>query len=95
MKKVLQNFNYDYCCEIVEHKFEDGKLKFKIVSNNGNCYSHLTISILNSNGLHAIANEYDITGYEYVSYAWNEELRLKKSMNNIFEAEEWIKKVFK
>ena len=96
MKKVIQNFNYNCCSEIVEQNIVGGDIiKFKIVASNGNCYSNLKIYILNSNGLQEIANEQDIPGYTYVEYVDYPDRRLEVSKANVFAAEDWIKKVFK
>lgn len=95
MKVIVQNFNYNHCMEVVEQKSGEEKYKFKIEANNGNCYSHLKISILDNSGLHEIFNEMDIPGYKDVNYIESEELRLRKSKDNIFAAEDLIKKVFK
>ena len=96
MKVIVQNFSPGYCMEIVEQNQVGGeKLKLKIVATNGNCYSHLKISILNNSGLQDIFNEMDIPGYIDVSYTESNESRLRKSKDNIFVAEDLIKKVFK
>lgn len=95
MKVIVQNFNYDHCMEIVELKVGSEKLKFKIVATSGNCYSHLNVYILNNNGLQSIFTEHDVPGYIDVSYAESTAARLRKSKDNIFAAEDLIKKVFK
>lgn len=95
MKVIVQNFSPSHCMEVVETKVGDEKLKLKIVSTNGNSYSHLKISILNNSGLQDIFNEMDIPGYIDVSYAESTAARLRKSKDNIFAAEDLIKKVFK
>ena len=95
MKVIVQNFNHSHCMEVVESKVGEEKYKFKIEASNGNCYSHLKISILDNLGLHEIFNEMDIPGYKNVSYVESEESRLRKSKDNIFVAENLIKKVFK
>ena len=96
MKTIVQNFKADYCSEIVEQNVIGGdKIKFKIVAENGNCYSKLTIYILNQNGLQEIANKYDIPGYRHVDYVDYSDRRLEVSKANVFAAEDWIKKVFK
>ena len=95
MKVIVQNFNYDHCMEVVEQKSGEEIYKFKIEASNGNCYSYLKISILNNSGLHQIFNEYDIPGYKSVNYIESQESRLRKSKDNIFAAEDLIKKIFK
>ena len=49
MKVLIQNFKYNHCMEVVEHKSGEETYKFKIEASNGNSYSELTISILNGN----------------------------------------------
>lgn len=96
MRKIIQNFKPDYCSEVVEQNVIGGDIiKFKIVAENGNCYSRLKIYVLNANGLSQIADEHDIPGYEHIDYVCDKEFRLNKSKSNIFAAEDWIKKVFK
>ena len=96
MKVIVQNFNYDHCMEIVEQNQVGGdKIKFKIIAENGNCYSHLKIFILNNNGLQLIFTEEDIPGYVQVNYICNDDTRLNASKLNIFAAEDLIKNVFK
>lgn len=96
MKVIVQNFNYDHCMEVVEQNIVGvDKIKFKIEASNGNCYSHLKISILNNSGLQQIFDEYDIPGYKTVNYIESQESRLRKSKDNIFAAEDLIRKVFK
>ena len=95
MKVIVQNFNYDHCMEVVEQKSGEETYKFKIEASNGNCYSHLKISILNNSGLQQIFDEYDIPGYKTVNYIESQESRLRKSKDNIFAAEDLIRKVFK
>lgn len=93
---MVQNFNYDHCMEVVEQNIVGGDIiKFKIVAENGNSYSHLNIYILNENGLHQIADKHDIPDYSHVDYISCEFNRLEKSKRNIFAAEDWIKKIFK
>lgn len=95
MKVIVQNFSPAHCMEVVETKVGNEKLKLKIVSTNGNSYSHLNIYILNNNGLQSIFTEHDVPGYKNVSYVESDESRLRKSKDNIFAAEDLIKKVFK
>lgn len=95
MKVLVQNFKYNHCMEVVEHKSGDETYKFKIEASNGNSYSTLKISILNSDGLHVIFDESDIPGYKYVNYLQDNTTRLNISKSNISAAEDLIKKVFK
>lgn len=95
MKVLVQNFNYNHCMEVVEHKSGDETYKFKIEASNGNSYSELIISILNGNGLHTIFTKNDIPGYKHVDYVQDKTARLNISKSNISAAEDLIKKVFK
>lgn len=95
MKVIVQNFSPAYCMEIVEQKVDGKKLKFKIVSSNGNCYSKLEVYILNNNGLQLIFEKDDIPGYQHMDYIIGNDRRLDLSKRNIFAAEDLIKKVFK
>lgn len=96
MRTIVQNFNYNHCCEVVEQNIVGGdRIKFKIVAENGNSYSRLNIYILNENGLQQIADKHDIPDYSHVDYISSEFNRLEKSKRNIFAAEDWIKKIFK
>ena len=95
MKVLVQNFNYNHCMEVVEHKSGEEIYKFKIEASNGNSYSELTISILNGNGLHIIFTKNDIPGYKHVNYSQDNTIRLNISKSNISAAEDLIKKVFK
>ena len=95
MKVLVQNFKYNHCMEVVEHKSGDETYKFKIEASTGNSYSTLKISILNSDGLHVIFDESDIPGYKYVNYSQDNTTRLNISKSNISAAEDLIKKVFK
>ena len=95
MKVIVQNFSPKHCMEVVEQKINDEKLKFKIVSSNGNCYSKLEVYILNNNGLQLIFEKEDIPGYQHVDYQIDNDRRLNLSKLNLFAAEDLIKKVFK
>lgn len=70
-------------------------IKFKIVAENDNNYSHLKIYIHTHNGdLALIANEYDIPNYEKVLYYAKDNIRLSGNAKNIKAAEDYIKKVY-
>ena len=85
--------------ESAKHSSESilwGDNKFKIVAENDNCYSHLTIYIYTKNGdLGQVATEYDIPNYEAVHYHADENIRLRGNAKNIIAAEDYIKIVFK
>lgn len=69
--------------------------KYKIVAENGNCYSRLNIYRYTCNGdLGQIACCYDIPKYNPVSYVWSDASRLAGNRKNMEAAEEYIKKVF-
>ena len=95
MKVLVQNFKYNHCMEVVEHKSGEETYKFKIEASNGNSYSELTIYILNGNGLQTIFTKNDIPGYKHVDYSRDNTIRLNSSKSNILAAEDLIKTVFK
>ena len=68
--------------------------KYKIVSENGNSYSHLKVYKYTHNGIDQIACEYDIPDYKRVDYIWSDASRIAGNRKNIEAAEEYIKKVF-
>ena len=67
--------------------------KYKIVAENGNCYSHLKVYKYTHNGIDQIACEYDIPDYKRVDYSWNDDKRMKGNMHNILAAEKYILKI--
>ena len=72
-----------------------GGNRYKIVAENGNAYSHLTIYRYTQNGdLGQIACCYDIPNYKSVDYIWDYSRRFAGNRKNIEAAEEYIKKVF-
>lgn len=91
MKTLYKKENASYCSKVVEHK---GK-KFKIVANNGNCYSKVCVYVFTKNeDLGLIANEFDINDIRVVDYLDNEEQRLRDSQWNILSAIEYIKAIY-
>lgn len=70
-------------------------MKFKVVSSNGNCYSHLEIFVYTRNyDLSKIACECDIPDYAGINYVWDDDKRLRYGRNNITAAKKYIKKVY-
>jgi hypothetical protein len=67
--------------------------KYKIVAENGNCYSHLKVYKYTHNGIDQIACEYDIPNYKSVNYIWNDDNRIKGNKDNILAAEKYILKI--
>ena len=69
--------------------------KFKIVSENGNCYSHLKVYVYTKNGdIACVATEYDIPNYKEVNFIDSAEERIEGNRTNLAAAEEYIKKVW-
>ena len=92
-KVLIQKEAPEYTSETIYNA--DGNMKFKIVSENGNSYSHLRIYIYTHNGdLAIVANEYDIPDYKVVSYFHSDEERLADNRANIIAAKKYIKKVW-
>ena len=82
-------------CHSSETVVINGGLKFKIVAENGNCYSHLRIYAYTNNGeLAIVATEYDIPHYEEVNYIWDDNKRLVGNRVNIIAAEKYIESVW-
>ena len=67
--------------------------KYKIVAENGNCFSHLRIYKYTHNGIDQIACEYDIPNYKSVNYISCDDKRMKGNMDNILAAEKYILKI--
>ena len=70
-----------------------GGNKYKIVAENGNCYSYLKVYKYTHNGIDQIACEYDIPDYKSVNYIWDDDKRMKGNMHNILAAEKYILKI--
>lgn len=91
MKTLYKKESASYCSEVVEHK---GK-KFKIVANNGNCYSKVCVYVFTKNGdLGLIASEFDINDIRIVVYLDDKEKRLRDSQWNILCAKEYIRIIY-
>lgn len=91
MKVLVKNESPRYSSETILHK----GLKFKIVSENGNAYSHLRLYIYTKNGdLAMIAQEDDVNGYKRVQYHYSNEERILGNTNNIKAAEKYIKAAY-
>ena len=67
--------------------------KYKIVAENGNCYSHLKVYKYTHNGIDQIACEYDIPNYKPVHYIWDDDKRISGNLRNILAAEKYILKI--
>ena len=95
MDTLIKNFSPNYCSTVVKHTMDEKDVRFKIVAECGNSYSHLHIFIQTLNrDFVKVAMEDDIPDYNYVDYIWNEYTRIKKLKDNIKAAEDYIKKVF-
>ena len=70
-----------------------GGNKYKIVAENGNCYSHLKVYKYTHNGIDQIACGCDIPDYNSVNYIWDDNKRMKGNMHNILAAEKYILKI--
>ena len=92
IKTLVKNEAPKYSSETVINDKGD---KFKIVSENDNCYSHLRIYIYTKNGDTAmVANEFDIPAYKRVEYYHDDEDRLNGNRANLVAAEKYIEKVW-
>ena len=67
--------------------------KYKIVAENGNCYSHLKVYKYTHNGIDQIACEHDIPNYKSVNYIWDDDKRISGNLRNILAAEKYILKI--
>lgn len=91
IKVLVKNERANYSSETLLWK----ERRYKIVSENGNAYSHLRVYIYTNDGrLNQIACEYDIPCYNAVDYIDNEQTRICGNRRNITAAEEYIKHVF-
>jgi hypothetical protein len=70
-----------------------GGNKYKIVAENGNCYSHLKVYKYTHNGIDQIACEHDIPNYKSVNYIWDDDKRISGNLRNILAAEKYILKI--
>ena len=95
MDTLIKNFSPNYCSTVVKHTMDEKDVRFKIVAECGNSYSHLHIFIQTLNrDFVKVAMEDDIPDYNFVDYILNEYTRIKKLKDNIKAAEDYIKKVF-
>ena len=93
-KVLIKNEAPEYTSETICDV--EGNVKFKIVSENGNAYSHLKVYVYTNNGdIACVATEYDIPNYKEVDYIDSAEERLAGNRANLAAAEEYIKKVWK
>lgn len=67
--------------------------KYKIVAENGNCYSHLKVYKYTHNGIDQIACEYDIRDYNSVNFMWDDDKKKNCNIDNILAAEKYILKI--
>jgi len=89
-KVLVQNCTPSYSSESLA--VSSGN-KYKIVAENGNCFSHLVVYKYTHNGIDRIACEYDIPDYKRVDYMYNEAVRTKGNADNIRAAEKYILKI--
>ena len=89
-KVLVSNYTPSYSSESLA--VSSGN-KYKIVAENGNCYSHLKVYKYTHNGVDQIACEYDIPNYKSVGYIWNDDNRIKGNNDNILAAEKYILKI--
>lgn len=91
IKVLVKNESVTYSSESLVY----GDKKFKIVAENGNCYSYLKVyTYTNDNNLCLVASSGDIPQYKKVDFIDKDEVRLLGNASNIKAAEEYIKKVF-
>ena len=90
MKTLYHNESKSYSSETVEH---NGK-KFKISTENGNCYARTYVELYTDNGLAHIAGAGDIRGIIAVDYLDTDEVRLRNSLRNIELAKKYIKAIY-
>ena len=89
MDTLIKNFSPNYCSTVVKHTIDEKDVRFKIVAECGNSYSHLHIFIQTLNrDFVKVAMEDDIPDYNYVDYIWDEYTRIKKLKDNIKAAED-------
>ena len=91
IKVLIKNESPSYSSESVLYK----ERKYKIVAENGNSYSHLSVYVYNQDGeISKIANEYDVPNYYPVSYVNSDDARTSGNCRNINAAEIYITKIF-
>ena len=95
MKKEIKVLIKKESAKYSSESISFGGNKFKIVAENDNSYSHLSVYIYSQNGsLEKIACEYDIPNYKHVQYYSEDMVRCLGNANNIKAAEVYIKKVY-
>lgn len=91
IKVLVKNESLSYSSETIQYK----ERKYKIVAENGNSYSHLSVYVYNQDGeISKIANEHDIPNYYPVSYVNSDDVRTNGNCRNINAAEIYIAKIF-
>ena len=91
IKVLIKNEAPSYSSETIIYK----ERRYKIVAENGNAYSHLSVYVYNTDGeISKIANEYDIPNYYSVSYVYDNATRINGNLKNINAAEIYITKIF-
>ena len=91
MKTIIKKESPEYSSEYVEH---NGK-RFRIYSENGNSYCHVSVMVLTLNGNYdCIARRCDIPNTEKINYLWNEKLRLEGNRKNLEACKEFIKSLY-
>ena len=91
MKRLIEVETPRYCSEVIIYNCK----KFKVVCQNGNAFSHLSIYTFTNNGdLALIANENDIPNYVYINYVENEDKRTELGVKNLIAAEKYIKAIY-
>ena len=91
IKVLAKNESKSYSSESLTF----GENKFKVVAENGNAYSKLSIyAYTMDGGLCLVACSGDIPNYERVNYISSDDVRLFGNRKNIKAAEEYIKNVF-
>ena len=90
LKVLVDNYTPSYSSESLA--VSSGN-KYKIVAENGNCYSHLKVYKYTHNGIDQIACEYDIPNYKSVNYISYDDKRMKGNMDNILAAEKYILRI--
>ena len=89
-KVLVDNYTPSYSSESLA--VSSGN-KYKIVAENGNCYSHLKVYKYTHNGIDQIACEYDIPNYKRVDYMWDDDKKKNYNIDNILAAEKYILKI--
>ena len=90
LKVLVDNYTPSYSSESLA--VSSGN-KYKIVAENGNCYSHLKVYKYTHNGIDQIACEYDIPNYKSVNYMWDNDKKKNYNIDNILAAEKYILRI--